>query len=81
MSGQVLFYFCQVCNLFEIGVHLLIGNYRKNHAGREHDADRMQLCCRLIDGATADINPDERALRMLSLLFKILEQDITGWSD
>ncbi len=52
-----------------------------DHAGREHDADRMQLCCRLIDGATADIYPDERALRMLSLLFKILEQDITGWSD
>lgn len=52
-----------------------------DHAGREHDADRMQLCCRLIDGATADIDPDERARRMLSLLFKILEQDIDGWSD
>ncbi len=52
-----------------------------DHAGREHDADRMQLCCRLIDGATADIYPDERARRMLSLLFKILEQDITNWSD
>ena len=48
-----------------------------DHAGREHDADRIQLCCRLIDGATADICPDERALRMLSLLFKVLEQNIT----
>lgn len=52
-----------------------------DHAGREHDADRMQLCCRLIDGATADIYPDDRARKMLSLLFKILEQDITNWSD
>lgn len=52
-----------------------------DHAGREHDADRMQLCCRLIDGATAHIYPDERARKMLRLLFKILEQDITGWSD
>lgn len=52
-----------------------------DHAGREHDADRMQLCCRLIDGATADIYPDDRARKMLSQLFKILEQDITNWSD
>lgn len=52
-----------------------------DHAGREHDADRMQLCCRLIEGATVDIYPDERARKMLSLLFKILEQDITSWSD
>ena len=52
-----------------------------DHAGREHDADRMQLCCRLIDFATTDIYPDERARRMLRLLFKILEQEITNWSD
>lgn len=52
-----------------------------DHAGREHDADRMQLCCRLIDGVTADIYPDDRARKMLSLLFKILEHDITNWSD
>ncbi|WP_304649343.1 hypothetical protein [uncultured Duncaniella sp.] len=52
-----------------------------DHAGREHDADRMQMCCNLIDRATADINPDDRARKMLSLLFKILEQDITNWSD
>lgn len=48
-----------------------------DHAGREHDADRIQLCCRLIDGATANICPDERARRMLSLHFKVLEQNIT----
>lgn len=52
-----------------------------DHAGREHDADRMQLCCRLIDGATADYYPDDRARKMLSLLFKILEQNITHWGD
>ncbi len=52
-----------------------------DHADREHDADRMQLCCRLIDGATADIYPADIARKMLSLLFKILEQDITNWSD
>ena len=48
-----------------------------DHAGREHDADRIQLCCRLIDGATANICPDERARRMLCLHFKVLEQNIT----
>ena len=52
-----------------------------DHAGREHDADRMELCCRLIDGATAHIYPDARARKMLHLLFKILEQDITKWGD
>ena len=52
-----------------------------DHAGREHDADRMQLCCRLIDGATAHNYPDDRARKMLRLLFKILEQDISNWSD
>lgn len=52
-----------------------------DHAGREYDADRMELCCRLIDGATARIYPDARARRMLSLLFKVLEQNITKWDD
>lgn len=52
-----------------------------DHAGREHDADRMQLCCRLIDGATADIYPDARGRRMLHLLFRVLDQCITDWSD
>ncbi|MDE5722751.1 MAG: hypothetical protein K2H99_01010 [Paramuribaculum sp.] len=52
-----------------------------DHAGREYDADRMQLCCNLIDGATADIYPDERARRMLGLLFRTLDRNITSWSD
>lgn len=52
-----------------------------DHAGRDHDADRMQLCCRLIDIATADIYPDEKSRKALRLLFKILEKDITDWSD
>lgn len=52
-----------------------------DHAGRERDADRMQLCCDLIDGATAHIYPDERRRRMLHLLFKILDQYITKWGD
>lgn len=52
-----------------------------DHAGRERDADRMQLCCNLIDGATANIYTDERRRRMLHLLFKVLDQNITNWSD
>lgn len=52
-----------------------------DHAGREQDADRMQLCCNLIDGATADINPDERSLRMLHILFNVLDRNITDWDD
>ena len=52
-----------------------------DHAGRERDADRMQLCCRLIDGATAHIYPDERRRRMLHVLFKVLDQYITDWGD
>lgn len=41
----------------------------------------MQLCCDLIYGATVDMYPDERSRRMLHLLFKILEQNITDWGD
>ena len=52
-----------------------------DHADRERDADRMQLCCNLIDGATAHIYPDERRRRMLHLLFKVLDQYITDWGD
>lgn len=52
-----------------------------DHASRERDADRMQLCCDLIDGATAHIYPDERRRRMLHLLFKVLDQYITEWGD
>ena len=52
-----------------------------DHAGRERDADRMQLCCNLIDGATAHIYPDGRRRRMLHVLFKILYQHITDWGD
>lgn len=51
-----------------------------DHAGRERDADRMQLCCNLIDGATAHIYPDKHR-RMLHLLFKVLDQYITDWGD
>ena len=52
-----------------------------DHAGRERDADRMQLCCDLIDSATSHIYPDERRRRMLHLLFKVLDQYITDWGD
>ncbi len=52
-----------------------------DHAGREHDADRVQLCCNLIDRATADIYPDDYARRCLHLLFQVLDQNITNWSD
>lgn len=52
-----------------------------DHADRERDADRMQLCCNLIDGATTHIYPDGRRRRMLHLLFKVLDQYITDWGD
>jgi hypothetical protein len=52
-----------------------------DHAARERDADRMQLCCNLIDGATAHIYPDKHRRRMLHLLFKVLDQYITEWGD
>lgn len=52
-----------------------------DHAGRERDADRMQLCCNLIDGATAQLSPDKRGRRMLHLLFKVLDQYIPQWGD
>lgn len=52
-----------------------------DHAGRERDAERMNLCCRLIEGATEDIYPNERARKMLRLLFKVLEHNIINWSD
>ncbi|MDE7385840.1 MAG: hypothetical protein K2N28_01740 [Muribaculaceae bacterium] len=52
-----------------------------DHAGREHDADRMQLCCRLIDIATLNKYPDNRGKKALKLLFGILAKEITGWDD
>lgn len=52
-----------------------------DHAGREHDADRMQLCCRLIDIATINIYPDNRGQKALKLLFNILAKEIAGWDD
>lgn len=52
-----------------------------DHAGREHDANRMQLCCNLIDRATANIYPDKNGKRALHLLFSVLEQNITHWDD
>ena len=47
-----------------------------DHAGREHDADRMQLCCNLIDIATRNIYLDDRGKKALRVLFKILAKDI-----
>lgn len=52
-----------------------------DHAGRDHDADRMQLCCNLIDRATANIYPNKSSKKALHLLFKVLEQNITKWDD
>ena len=52
-----------------------------SHAGREHDADRMQLCCNLIDIATRNIYLDERGKKALRVLFKILAKDLYRWDD
>ena len=52
-----------------------------DHAGREHDADRMQLCCNLIDIATKNIYPDAREKKALRILFGILEKEIYHWDD
>ena len=51
------------------------------HAGRENDADRMQLCCNLIDIATRNIYLDERGKKALRILFKILAKDLYRWED
>ena len=52
-----------------------------DHAGRKHDADRMQLCCNLIDIATKNIYPDAREKKALRILFGILEKEIYRWDD
>ena len=52
-----------------------------DHAGRERDADRMQLCCNLIDIATKRIYPEEREKKALRILFGILEKEIYRWDD
>ena len=52
-----------------------------DHAGREHDADRMQLCCNLIDIATKNIYPDTREKKALRILFGILTKEIYRWDD
>ena len=52
-----------------------------DHAGREHDADRMQLCCNLINIATKRIYPEAREKKALRILFGILEKEIYHWDD
>ena len=52
-----------------------------DHAGREHDADRMQLCCNLIDIATKRIYPEEREKKALRILFGMLEKEVYRWDD
>ena len=52
-----------------------------DHAGREHDADRMQLCCNLINIATKRIYPEAREKKALKILFGILEREIYRWDD
>ena len=47
-----------------------------DHAGRERDADRMQLCCTLIDGATTYSYSDERRLFIL-LIMSVLHLDLS----
>lgn len=45
-------------------------------AGCERDADRMQLCCNLIDGATVYIYSDEYRL-LISLIISVLYPDLS----
>lgn len=54
-----------------------------DHDGRERDAERMELCCRLIDIATSDreIIGEPRYHRALHLLFKVLEDNLWRWDD
>ena len=52
-----------------------------DHAGREYDADRMQLCCNLIDIATKNIYPNVREKKALRILFGILTKEICRWDD
>lgn len=52
-----------------------------DHTGREHDADRMWLCCNLINIATKRIYPEAREKKALKILFGILEREIFRWDD
>ena len=52
-----------------------------DHAGREHDADRMRLCCNLINIATKRIYPEAREKKALKILFGILGKEIYRWDD
>lgn len=65
------------------GIEYNIGFMRgfADHAGRVRDADRMQLCCNLIDIATKNIYPDERSKKALRLLFGIMLKEIYRWVD
>lgn len=65
------------------GLEFNIGFMRgfADHSGREHDADRMQLCCNLIDIATKNIYPDARGKKALRILFAILTKEIYSWVD
>ena len=52
-----------------------------DHAGREHDAYRMRLCCNLINIATKRIYPEAREKKALRILFGILGKEIYRWDD
>ena len=69
--------------ILKAGIEYNIGFMRgfADHAGRVRDADRMQLCCNLIDIATKHIYPDERSKKALRLLFGIMLKEIYRWVD
>ncbi len=67
----------------KLQMNLIFQRGYADHAGRERDAEKMELCCRLIDIATSeiDIHFAPRSQRALHLLFKILEENIWRWDD
>ena len=72
-----------VLSVLKAAIEFNIGFMRgyADHAGREHDADRMQLCCNLIDIATKNIYPDAKGKKALRILFGILTKEIYRWDD
>lgn len=67
----------------KLELNLIFQRGYADHEGRERDAERMELCCRLIDIATSDrdICAEPRRQRAYNLLFEILKENMWRWDD
>lgn len=67
----------------KLELNLIFQRGYADHEGRERDAERMELCCRLIDIATSERENigEPQCQRALHLLFKVLEDNLWRWDD